>query len=147
MPPHTLRLAYVAEFLLALLTTLTFWSEIGGQGHLDLMPWYAKLVFSVGVALAVVMATAAAVSHEKAWNRTTISWLTLMTLMLAGMAAVTYYYHLHENDDQDEETDAPNPVARIEPPIGSNAQPPRACLAPRPAASAAARSAALAKTV
>ena len=43
MPPNLLRLAYVSEFLLALLAILSLWSEVGGQGPLDLMPWYTKL--------------------------------------------------------------------------------------------------------
>ena len=111
MPSHFLRLAYVAEFLLALLTVLTFWSEIGGQDHLDLMPWYVKLVFSVGLALTVVMATAAAVTHENGWNRKTGAYFALVVILLASMAAVTYYYHLHENDDEEDQGDRPNPVA------------------------------------
>jgi hypothetical protein len=47
MPPALHRLAYVAEFLLALIAIWTLWSQVGGQGHLDLMPWYDKLGLSV----------------------------------------------------------------------------------------------------
>jgi hypothetical protein len=36
--PSWLRLAYCFEFLIAMLTVFTLWSEIGGQGHLDLIP-------------------------------------------------------------------------------------------------------------
>jgi hypothetical protein len=32
-----LRLGYAVEFLVALLAILNLWSEVGGQGHLDLM--------------------------------------------------------------------------------------------------------------
>jgi hypothetical protein len=127
MPARFLRLAYVAEFLLALLTVLTFWSEIGGQDHLDLMPWYDKFVLSVGLAVAIVMATVAAVSNENAWNRGTIVCLIAAIMLLAGMAGVTYYYHLHENDDEEDQGDRPNPVAMVkpiaQPPGGFSARP------------------------
>ena len=64
------------------------------------MPWYAKLGFALGLALSMVMGTSAAVSHEHAWNAKTIACLLLALLFIAGMGATTYYYHLHENEDQ-----------------------------------------------
>ena len=99
MPPNLLRLAYVFEFLLALLAILSLWSEVGGQGHLDLMPWYTKLGLIAGLALAIVMGTASAVSHERAWNAKTVACGLAALLIACGMAAATYYYHLHENDE------------------------------------------------
>jgi peptidoglycan/LPS O-acetylase OafA/YrhL len=99
MPPNLLRLAYVSEFLVALLAVLELWSQVGGQGHLDLMPWYTKLGLSIGLALTIVAGTAAAVSHPDAWNAKTIACLILALLIAAGMAAATYYAHLHENDE------------------------------------------------
>ncbi len=99
MPPHILRLAYVSEFLLALVAIQEMWSEIGG--HLEFMPWYTKLCLIAGLALAVVMGTVSAVSHEKAWNARTLACCALAILIAGGMAATSYYYHLHENDDQD----------------------------------------------
>lgn len=101
MPPYLLRLAYMAEFLLALLTIPELWSQIGGQGHLDLMPWYTKLGFIVGLALITVAGTVSAVSHERAWNAKTLACLMLALLLAGGMAGVTYYYHVHESDDAD----------------------------------------------
>lgn len=104
MPPNSLRLAYMAEFLLALVTIMELWTQVGGQGHLDLMPWYTKLLLTMSMALITVAGTAAAVAHERAWNAKTVASL-LIALMLAGaMGAVTYYYHLHETDDS-EKTD------------------------------------------
>src|ERR1700733_9756116 len=100
MPPNILRLAFTMEFLLALVAIFETWSMAGGQGHLDLMPWYAKLGFTLGLALSIVMGTSAAVSHEHAWNAKTIACLLLGLLLVAGMGATTYYYHLHENEDQ-----------------------------------------------
>jgi len=98
MPPFLLRLAYVSEFLLAILSVLTLWSQVGGQDHLDLMPWYTKLVLTLAMALSIVMATASAVAHEHAWNAKTITSLLFALLVGLAMAGVTYYYHLHEDD-------------------------------------------------
>jgi len=91
----------MSEFLLALLSILELWSQVGGQGHLDLMPWYTKLLFTVGLALVTVAGTASAVAHERAWNAKTMACLLLALMLALGMAGVTYYYHLHENDDND----------------------------------------------
>ena len=88
------------EFLVALVAIFEVWSMAGGQGHLDLMPWYAKLGFTLGLALVTAMGTSAAMSHERAWNAKTVTCLLLALLMIGGMAATTYYWHLHENDDQ-----------------------------------------------
>jgi len=102
MPPVLVRLAYVSEFLLALIAALMLWSQVGGQGHLDLMPWYDKLSLSVALALVTVLGTISATAHERAWNARTIAF-ALMALLIAGaMAALTYYYHLHEEDDEQE---------------------------------------------
>lgn len=102
MPPYLLRLAYVCEFFLALIAVLTAWSEIGGQGHLDIMPWYDILVLSVSLSLVAVMGTAAAVRQEKALNSKTVTCLVAALLIAGAMGAVTYYYHLHEDDDNDD---------------------------------------------
>lgn len=105
-PPYLLRLAYMAEFLLALLAIPELWSQVGGQGHLDLMPWYTKLVLILGLSLTAVAGTVSAVSHDRAWNAKTIACLLLALMIAGGMAGVTYYYHVHENDDSDS-TDEP----------------------------------------
>lgn len=88
------------EYLVALVAIFETWSMVGGQGHLDLIPWYAKLGFVLGLALVIVMASMAAVAHERAWNAKTIACLLLALIFAVGMGATTYYYHLHENDDQ-----------------------------------------------
>lgn len=100
MPPYILRLAFMIEFLVALVAIFETWSMVGGQSHLDLMTWYAKLGFVTGLALLTVMGTMSAVSHERAWNAKTIACLLLALIFAAGMGVTTYYYHLHENDDQ-----------------------------------------------
>jgi hypothetical protein len=100
-----LRLAYTTQFLIALIAVFELWSQAGGQSHLDLMPWYLKLALGSGAALATVKATAAAVSHERAWNGQTLRWLGILLALLVGCGLASYYYHLYEEQqDQDEDT-------------------------------------------
>jgi len=101
LAPGAVRLALAAEFLLALVASLTLWSQAGGQYHLDLMPWYWKLGLSCGFSYAAVRATASAMRHENAWNAATLGWLALALAigLLAGM--VTYYYHVNEPAEEE----------------------------------------------
>ncbi len=105
-----LRIAYVCEFLLALLAITVVWGQVGGQDHLDLMPWYDKLVLTFALALVIVLGTVAAVSRESAWNGTAMVCLAVAILIACAMGVVTYYYHLHEDD---EGTDNTNGVALV----------------------------------
>jgi len=41
--PPWMRFAYTIEFLLALIAIVILWTQVGGQGHMDLLPWYTKL--------------------------------------------------------------------------------------------------------
>jgi hypothetical protein len=101
-----LRLAYTTQFLIALIAIFLVWGQVGGQGHLDLMPWYLKLVLGFGVAFALVKATIAAVSGETTWNGGTLKWvgITLGLLLLCGLS--TYYFHLYGESDESDEQDA-----------------------------------------
>ena len=63
------------------------------------MPWYEKFVLIVALALVTVLGTAAAVARERAWNGTAIAYLLMAILILCAMGAVTYYYHLHEDEE------------------------------------------------
>lgn len=108
-----LRLAYATQFLLALIAVFFLWSEVGGQGHLDLMPWYLKLVLGSGAAFAVVRATAASVGHESAWNGQTLRWLGILLALLVACGAVTYYYHLYGESDEDDDDQGTPSVSRL----------------------------------
>ena len=101
-----LRLAYSFEFLFALLTILTLWSEVGGQSHLDMMPWYTKLICLIASAWCCVRFTAGLVEERNAWNRRTVGWLLALILVAVAMGAITYYYHLHEDTDGPDSVDA-----------------------------------------
>ena len=103
MDSKLLRLAWVAEFLLALVAVFTVWSQVGIQTHLDLMAWYFKLFFSAAISYAIVRATQAAVASERAWNGRVLGWLALIAILAAGAGMITYYYHLYEPTDEEDE--------------------------------------------
>jgi hypothetical protein len=98
-----LRLAYSTLFLLALLAVFELWSQVGGQTHLDLMPWYLKLILGMGAAFSMVKAAAAAVAGEKAWNRRTVRWAVILAGLLVCCGLASYYVHLYGEQDEDEE--------------------------------------------
>ena len=104
MGSKLLRLAYVGEFLVALMTIFTAWSEIGGQDALDLMPWGWKLGLSVALGAAVVAYTAAIVTEESIWTLRSARWLTAVVVLLLAMGVVTYYYSLQVDSGQSDET-------------------------------------------
>jgi hypothetical protein len=110
--PAWLRLAYAVEFLVALIAILSVWSEVGGQGHLDLMPWHIKLTCVFGLAWCCVRFTAGLVEQENIWTRRTIAWFAGILLFGIAMGGITYYYHLHE-EPQDDDEDATAASARI----------------------------------
>ena len=105
-----LRLLYAIEFPIALIATYTVWSQVGGQGHLDMMAWYWKLCLGAAIAFAAVKATAAAVKGERAWNSRTLRWISIILALALACGAVTYYYHLTEpppDDEDQQDTAAP----------------------------------------
>jgi len=111
-----LRLAYATQFLIALMAVFVLWSQVGGQSHLDLMPWYLKLGLGAGAAWAVVNATAAAVSHEHAWNGRTLKWFGILLVLLLGCGLASYYCHLYLEDQGDDQPDDATSVGQVIPP-------------------------------
>ena len=101
-----LRLAYSTQFLIALIAIFVLWSQVGGQSHLDLMPWYLKLGLAGGVAFATVKATAAAVSQERAWGGATLRWFGIVLALLVGCGMASYYYHVYGESDENDQPDA-----------------------------------------
>ena len=102
METRFLRLIYAAEFLLALIAVLTLWSQVGGQTHLDMMPWYFKLFLDTAMAYAIVRATASAVAGTRAWNAGTLRWMGMLAAMAVAAGLLTYFYHLYEADEEEE---------------------------------------------
>jgi len=108
MENRYVRIAYAALFIVTCMAVFEIWGQVGGQGHLDLMPWYAKLLLDGALSLAVVKATAAAVRRDKFWNRGTAGWLAVAAVLMIAMGLLAYYEHLHEPTDEDED-----PPARV----------------------------------
>jgi len=100
-PPVWLRLAYTLEFLLAIDTALSLWSQVGGQGHLDLLPWYSKLILVTALAWCIVGFTISIVEQPHVWSGRTVRWFSGMLLVVLAMGLITFYYHLHEITDED----------------------------------------------
>jgi glucan phosphoethanolaminetransferase (alkaline phosphatase superfamily) len=100
-----LRALLIAEFLIAIQAIFTFWSQVGGQYHLDLMFWPWK--FGIGVAAALLIASITSCLVQSGGAMTRRVWwlgaLLVATVALAGV--VTYYYHLHEPADEDDQGD------------------------------------------
>ncbi len=101
-----LRLAYTTQFLIALIAVFVLWSQVGGQSHLDLMPWYLKLGLGAGAAFATVKATAAAVAQDKTWNAGSLKWFGIMLALLVGCGMASYYVHVYAESDEDEQQDS-----------------------------------------
>src|ERR1035438_9361549 len=104
-PMPILRLAYATQFPIALMAVFTLWSQVGGQSHLDLMPWYLKLGLGAGAAFAVVKATAAAVSGSHSWNAGTLKWFGILLLLLTGCGLASYYSHMYLETDEEDQPD------------------------------------------
>ena len=117
--PSWLRLAYSFEFLIALLATFTLWSEIGGQGHLDLMPWYIKFVCGLSTAWFSVRFTAGLVEERRAWNSRSARWFAGLVAIAIVMGAITYYYHLQEAQDQSDTDDTTATSVKVVDPPGA----------------------------
>ena len=105
---QSLRLAYIAIFLLSLIAVFTLWSQVGGQGHLDLVPWSVKLALGAGAAYAITRASSSAVKGEHGWNSQSVKWagLALATLFLCGMASFYAHNNLEDTGDEEDQSDA-----------------------------------------
>ena len=95
-----LRMAYIFEFWIALVAIFTVWSQVGGQGHLDLIAWYIKLACSLTLAWSTVRMTSGIVENARAWNRATVRWFVAVVVIATLIAGITYWYHLHEVSDE-----------------------------------------------
>jgi len=101
-----LRLAYTTQFLIALIAVFILWSEVGGQSHLDLLPWYWKVILGPGAAFTIVKATAAAVDGKQPWNARTLKWTGLTLLLLIACGLASFYAHVYlEDDETDQDQD------------------------------------------
>ncbi len=115
MAPKLLRPLLIVEFLIALQAVFTFWSQVGGQYHLDLMYWPWKFGIGILTAWLITAMTASLVRNEGAikgrfWLLTT---LFIATIVVAG--CVTYFYHVNEPDEQDDSSSAQPSITLLRP--------------------------------
>jgi hypothetical protein len=103
MQEKLLRALYGIEFLLALVAALLFWNYVGGPTHLDYVPWAYKGVLSLGIAGSVVRITISA-----NWR-----WIALLCILMVGCGLLSYYAHLNEPQDTDDESDQVVPTSLI----------------------------------
>ncbi len=82
----------------------TFWGQVGGQYHLDLMFWPWKFGVSLVAAALIVGITAGRRVRG-------LAVLLLATILVA--AAVTYYYHLNEPADDEQDTGQSTQMTRL----------------------------------
>jgi hypothetical protein len=115
MLQRLLPVLYSLEFLIALIAVFTAWGEVGGQNHLDYMPWCWKAGIGFGAASAAVRLTAAFASDHSSAPRRRITWMLVLASLALCAGLVTYYYHLNEpQDDNNEDVPATvTPTARI----------------------------------
>jgi hypothetical protein len=104
MNAKLLRLAYICEFLVAVVAVFTAWSEIGGQAALDVMHWAWKLSFGLALALAIVAFSASFVAEEAWFTLRTARWLAAIVALLVGMGTITYYYSLEEDNGESDDS-------------------------------------------
>jgi hypothetical protein len=100
MFPRLLKVLYSIEFLIALIAIFTVWRDVGGAGHLEYMTWYWKALIGIPGAYVIVRMTMAMAGGDK-W-RTTM-WLLALAALAATAGILTYYTHLNEPQDEDEE--------------------------------------------
>ena len=112
-PMPLLRLAYATQFLIAVMAIFVIWSQVGGQGHLDLLPWPVKLGLGLAAAYGVVRTTAASVSGDRAWNGQAVRWLGLTLALLAACGYASYYAHLNLEETDEDDSQQDTTVSRL----------------------------------
>ncbi len=90
---------------------MAFWSQAGGQYHLDLMFWPWKFALPL-IGAALVVAITSHLANGAGWRSPKVLLLgvSLAAVMLIG-GIVTYYYHVNEPADDDDD-DQPAQITR-----------------------------------
>ena len=116
MTSSIIRILFAIEFLLALIAVFAFWSQVGGQYHLDLMYWPWKFGLGLGAAAVFTFLTAEFVRKDGRWSRRAFFLVAVLFAVVLTAGAVTYYYHLNEPDESDtEDTPVRNTPVRTTP--------------------------------
>jgi hypothetical protein len=112
MRNRLIRPFLIFEFLVAIEVWLTFWSQVGGQYHLDLMFWPWKFGLTVAGAWLITAITAelfrGSPDRPNSLSKRTIVYAALLFAVLVMAGVVTYYYHMNEPADDDNGNDTPS---------------------------------------
>jgi len=108
-----LRLAYATQFLIALIAVYVLWSQVGGQAHVDLLPWTVKLGLGLAAAYCIVRATAASVGGGRAWNPQMLRWLAFALAVLGACGFATYYAHINLEDSDETDPQQDTTISRL----------------------------------
>ena len=103
MDKRLLRPLLAAELLVAIIAVFTLWGQVGGQYHLELMFWAWKLGIGLAGAALAVAITASLVHSEGEFTRRVLLQCSLLIVLAVVAGVVTYYYHVNEPQDQDED--------------------------------------------
>jgi hypothetical protein len=114
MPNKLLRPLLVVEFLIAIQVVFTFWSEVGEQYHLDLMFWPWKAGVGLLAAWLITAITAGLVRSDGAITRRIWVMGTLLIATMAIAGYVTYYYHMNEPDDEEDQQTAQPTISQMQ---------------------------------
>ena len=103
MRPPLLRILLGIEYLIAVQVLIAFWSHAGGQYHLELMFWPWKITIPLAGA-ALVVAMTSGLARGLRWRSARILLMGVSLLLLMVVAGfVTYYCHVNEPTDQDDD--------------------------------------------
>lgn len=113
MRSRLIRPFLIFEFLIAIQVVFTFWSQVGGQYHLDIMFWPWKFGLSVAAASLVVAITVNLIRHNGSVSRLALTLCSFLIVVIVAAGMVTYYYHLNEpqDNDDDDSTDEPAKIS------------------------------------
>ena len=107
MPDRVLRPLLIVEFLLAVQVLSSFWAEVGGQYHLELMHWGWKFGLNLLAAGLVAAITSCVARAEGSLPRRVWAYGGLLMATMAVAGVVTYYYHVNEPSDDEDGQDQP----------------------------------------
>ena len=113
-----LRPILVIEFLLALQASFTLWSQVGGEYHLTLVFWLWKLGIGLGAATLVVAMTATLVQNDGKISRRVLSLASILLIVMLAAGALSYYAHLNEPADDDEDDESGSTFSAASHPAG-----------------------------
>ena len=113
MPTRLIRPLLVVEFLIAVQVWLTFWSQVGGQYHLDLMFWPWKFGLTVAAAWLTTAITANLLFSDGHMSRRAVVLAALLFAVVVTAGVVTYYYHMNEPNDDNSDDDVPTTATEL----------------------------------